>query len=347
MNRNIEQVSSSKLRTQQEILDSWDYDANPTPLVSINCITYNHEKYIEDAIIGFLKQETDFPFEILINDDASTDNTANIIREYERRYPAIIKACYHHENKYSQGFTPSYFNLDRAKGYYFAMCEGDDYWISKTHLQDAVSSFDRNEGINIYGSASYISKSNTNIVYKPLKKFYELNSYIIDSPFIPTCSLVVKTSIFRQIQNTPVSGSRYFAGDTRLKLISLTNGRMYVGSTPSVVYRKGSIGSWSNREINKKVLLRELLDNLAITREVAYLSNFQEVEALVLRIEKEYLEKSLRISALQGNLSWLKHIATHPKTISRNNFKASAATSPLVHKLKAQVLKLAYLMKLK
>lgn len=349
MDKKFEKASSLDLRTQQEILDSWCYSDNSTPLVSINCITYNHEKYIEKAIIGFLEQETDFPFEILINDDASTDGTPSIIRRYEEQYPAIIKACYHQDNKYSKGFTPSYFNLDRAKGYYFAMCEGDDYWLSKTHLKDAISSFKHNKDISIYGSASYILKLNTNeyITYRPQKKIYDLSSYIIDSPFIPTCSLVVKTSLYKQIQTIPVSGGRYFAGDTRLKLISLTDGKMFVGSTPSVVYRKGTIGSWSNRKVNKEVLLRELLDNLAITREVAYLSNFQDVEALMLRIEREYLEKSLKIFALQGNLSWLKYIATHPRAISKSNFRTSVATSPLIHKLKSQVLKLPYIIKLK
>lgn len=347
MSKDFKQTPSSELRTQQEIIDSWSYSGSSTPLVSISCITYNHEKYIEEAIIGFLKQETDFPFEILINDDASTDSTPNIIREYERQYPAIIKACYHHENKYSQGFIPSYFNLERAKGYYFAVCEGDDYWISKAHLQDAISSFENNKNISIYGSASYIFKTNISkyIAYKPLKEIYELNSYIKDSPFIPTCSLVVKTSTYRQIQNIAVSGCNYFAGDTRLKLISLTHGRMFVGSTPSVVYRKGTTGSWTNRKISKEVLLRELLDNLAITREVAYLSDYQEVEALILRIEKEYLEKLLRLSALQGNLSWLKCIAAHPKTVSKQNFKSSAATNPLIYNLKNRLLKVYYSIK--
>lgn len=62
------------------------------PLVSISCITYNHAPYIRQCLDGFLMQKTTFPFEILIHDDASTDNTADIIREYERKYPDIIKA---------------------------------------------------------------------------------------------------------------------------------------------------------------------------------------------------------------------------------------------------------------
>ena len=70
-------------------------------MVSICCITYNHEKYIREALDSFLMQNTDFKYEIVIHDDASTDNTANIIREYEEKYPDIIKPIYQKENQYS------------------------------------------------------------------------------------------------------------------------------------------------------------------------------------------------------------------------------------------------------
>ena len=95
--------------------------------VSICCITFNHEKYIKKALDSFLSQNTDFEYEILIHDDASTDSTADIIREYEKKYPNIIKPIYQTENQYQKGVTnPSgKFNFPRAKGQYIAMCEGD------------------------------------------------------------------------------------------------------------------------------------------------------------------------------------------------------------------------------
>lgn len=113
------------------------------PLVSICCITYNHENYIRDAIEGFLMQETDFPFEIIIHDDASTDATADIIREYERKYPDIIKPIYQTENQYSKGEKVTLFTLKAARGKYIALCEGDDYWIDPLKLQKQINEMEK------------------------------------------------------------------------------------------------------------------------------------------------------------------------------------------------------------
>ncbi|WP_201542667.1 glycosyltransferase family 2 protein [Psychrobacter faecalis] len=335
MDKNVEKLSSLKLRTQKEILDSWNCsdESTPTPLVSINCITYNHEKYIEDAIVGFLKQETDFPFEILINDDASTDGTSDIIRKYEERYPAIIKACYHQDNKYSKGFSPSYFNLDRAKGYYFATCVGDDYWISKTHLQDAICCMEKDKNLSIYGSACYLQRPTETKVYKYSKNYYNLSSFIIEAPFVPTCSLVVKTSNYRKIQELFVLGGRYFAGDTRLKLLSLTQGCMYINNNPSVVYRNGVEGSWTNRAINKEVVFQELLDNIAITREVKHFSEYDDIDALLKRVQKEYIIKYASIAGLHGNYTWLKFVVLHLKSLSKDTRKSVISYNPIIKKL--------------
>lgn len=97
-------------------------------LVSISCITYNHLQYIRQCLDGFLMQKTNFSFEILIHDDCSTDGTSEVIKEYEAKYPDIIKPIYEDENQYQQGKPSgsSVWNFPRAKGKYIALCEGDD-----------------------------------------------------------------------------------------------------------------------------------------------------------------------------------------------------------------------------
>ena len=104
--------------------------------VSIICNAYNHEKYIRDALDGFLMQKTNFAFEILIHDDASTDSTADIIREYEAKYPDIVIPIYQAENQYSKGGgITEKFQFPRVNCDFVAICEGDDYWIDENKLQ--------------------------------------------------------------------------------------------------------------------------------------------------------------------------------------------------------------------
>lgn len=113
---------------------------NDLPLVSISCITYNHASYIKECIDGFLMQKTNFNFEVLIHDDHSTDGTEEIIKEYAKQYPDIIKPLFEKENQYSLGkpIGSVVWNLPRARGKYIAMCEGDDYWIDPYKLQKQV-----------------------------------------------------------------------------------------------------------------------------------------------------------------------------------------------------------------
>lgn len=109
------------------------------PVVSICCATYNHSQYIRQCLDGFVMQKTTFPVEVLIHDDASTDGTQDIIREYECKYPDLIKPIYQTENQYSKGVKVSLvYNYSRVKGKYIALCEGDDYWTDPYKLQKQV-----------------------------------------------------------------------------------------------------------------------------------------------------------------------------------------------------------------
>lgn len=108
-------------------------------LVSVLCTAYNHEEYIRDALESIVTQQTDFPFELLVNDDASTDGTAAIIREYAEKYPDIVRPFYQEKNLYSQGINiEDTVMLPAAHGKYIAFCEGDDYWSDPSKLQRQV-----------------------------------------------------------------------------------------------------------------------------------------------------------------------------------------------------------------
>lgn len=108
--------------------------------LTVHCITYNHEKFIAQALDGFVSQKTDFPFQVIVSDDHSTDSTSDIIREYALRFPEIIKPVLLEKNV---GIWENFVQTsDRIHTQYVAMCEGDDYWIDERKLQKQVDFLD-------------------------------------------------------------------------------------------------------------------------------------------------------------------------------------------------------------
>lgn len=125
-------------------------EQNRVPLVSICTLVYNHEPYLRECFDGILMQKTNFAFEVLVHDDASTDNSAAIIREYTAKYPNIFKPIYQTENQYSKGIkVNATYQYPRAKGKYIAICEGDDYWIDPLKLQKQVDILEQNSDIGL------------------------------------------------------------------------------------------------------------------------------------------------------------------------------------------------------
>ena len=124
-------------RAQQNMVDA------PECKVSVLCATFNHEDYLRQTLDSFVAQKTDFPFEVLVNDDASTDHTAEILREYADRYPDIIRPFYQDENLYSRRMNVyDLVFFPAARGKYIALCEGDDYWNDPEKLQRQVDWLD-------------------------------------------------------------------------------------------------------------------------------------------------------------------------------------------------------------
>ena len=173
-------------------------------LVSVSCVTYNHSKYIRQCLDSFLMQKTNFAFEVLIHDDASNDGTAEIIREYESKYPDKIKPIYQTENQYSKGISPTFkFNIPRAKGKYIAMCEGDDYWSDPLKLQKQVDFLENNPdyGLVHTGFVNYNQKEG--IFLKDDRKSVisgnAFESLILGKSFIATLTVCFKKDLLNKI----------------------------------------------------------------------------------------------------------------------------------------------------
>ena len=114
--------------------------SNDIPLVSVVMDCFNHEKYLHDAISGVLAQKTNFPYEVILHDDASTDSSADIISHYASLYPSTIRPILQSTNQYRKPGVSIFqdFELPVVKGEFIAFCECDDYWVDDHRLQKAV-----------------------------------------------------------------------------------------------------------------------------------------------------------------------------------------------------------------
>jgi len=183
---------------------SWPEGTVPT--VSVFCITYNHEKFVRDAIEGFLMQETTFPVEIFIHDDASTDGTQDIIHEYADRHPKLFKLVLQTENQYSKhGFTFLNEYLFNLPGKYIATCEGDDHWLTKNKLEVQTSIL--NEHPEFVGTFHQVENCLSNgakvpLVSHDLCRTLYLKDFMTGNA-MPTCS-VVRRQFTKQITNHPL-----------------------------------------------------------------------------------------------------------------------------------------------
>ncbi len=219
------------------------------PAVSICCLAYNHEKYIRDALDSFLAQKTSFPIEVLIHDDASTDGTADIIREYEKKYPDIIKPVYQTENQYSKGVKniSGIFNFPRAKGRYIAMCEGDDYWTEPDKLEKQVAYLDSHPGCSLcFHSARQVTVdgSITDGYMRPYRKDRKVSpEEIIDK----TSGYAMNSMVFpvEVVEHIPDYYWNCPIGDIPMQLMMAEKGWAYYMDEAMSVYRVGVAGSWT------------------------------------------------------------------------------------------------------
>lgn len=232
-------------------------------LVSIDCITYNQEKYIAQAIESFLMQETDFAFEILIHDDCSTDNTVPIVKAYEKKYPNIIKVIYEKENQYSKGRQVSEINCANARGKYIAVCEGDDYWTSPYKLQKQVDFMEKHPE---YSLCTHATKR-VNELGEDLKRDVRPNignkEFTIeemlpkDGSLFATNSMLYRRNIREQLPdfyyNAPI-------GDYPLTIALALKGKVFYMDEAMSAYRIGAQGSWSEKmgqDINYYILQKK------------------------------------------------------------------------------------------
>jgi glycosyltransferase involved in cell wall biosynthesis len=252
-NFNYDDFRRLKVPSEAEITRNWQGDLS-IPVVSVICTTFNHVNYIDDAVRGFLIQKTDFPFEIIIHDDASTDTTQEIIKRYAKEYPRLIKLVIQTENQHSQGKSVSACAVKYSHAEILAFCEGDDFWIdeNKLSLQTKIMRSNPDTALIVHpciafngndekSSVSYIKGDKTG-------RFDAQDVLNVAAQFAPTSSYMFRRHVYDilpdWLDDAPVT-------DFLIEMYSMNLG---VGLyTPEVmsVYRTISIGSWMDRRRKK------------------------------------------------------------------------------------------------
>lgn len=225
-------------------------------LVSIWCTAYNHGAYIRDAIEGFLAQRTSFKYEILIHDDASTDNTAEIVKEYEKKYPDFIRGIYQTENQYSKNHPSGKWiqklQIQNCRGKYVAYCEGDDYWIDVQKLQRQVDYLEAHPECVAALHNGVVADYEEHKLYA--KDLYEKDCLVFPGDIITQKAIPLTASMVCRCEVIEMDElySNVGIGDYPMLLYCLTKGAVYYCSRIMSVYRFRHPGSWTSSVLSSE-----------------------------------------------------------------------------------------------
>lgn len=278
------------------------------PFVVIQCLTYNHQPYIRQCLDGFIMQKTDFPFIAVIHDDASTDGTAEVVKEYEKKYPAIIKGIYQKENQYKtnpQAIDNSIRPL--LTGKYIAVCEGDDYWTDPLKLQKQVDFLENHlEYSMCFHGAEVKIEHNKLTSSRKLYKHLQTREYsgfeILKQWSIPTASVM-----FRNSYGTLPQNKHFLFGDIVLFLWLAENGKIFCMKDIMAVYRRNG-GSVSL----KKIPYRKFIDHYIAINECF---NFKYNNIINKLIGNVYISGFLSGKMKRQSYEVLYELMCHPKYI--------------------------------
>lgn len=226
--------------------------------VSVYCLTYNHEKYIRQTLEGFVKQKTSFKYEVIVHDDASSDDTVTIIKEYAEKYPEIIIPIFQSVNQRSQNVSilREFIAPIVRNTKYYAVCEGDDYWTDAEKLQRQYDYMETHtECAMCVHNTNYISENGKDLHQCFNSEKCDKN-YSIDEIIRAGGGGLFHTSSFFWRKNdgisVPVGFSIKGIGDYSRAIYLASKGYVhYIGRTMSS-YRQGSINSWTSRHSKDK-----------------------------------------------------------------------------------------------
>jgi glycosyltransferase involved in cell wall biosynthesis len=300
------------------------------PVVSIFCITYNHENFIRDAIEGFLMQETTFPVEIFIHDDASTDGAAEIVKECAEKHPGLFWTILQTENQWSKGNQKVLFQyLVKQRGEFIALCEGDDFWGDPKKLEIQVDFLEKNPDFSCCFHRTRLVDENSATIQEdyfiPDGSEFDIRDCLVKlKKKYATCSMVFR----REALAHPKPWFLKSPTDMFLELQLALNGKIGFIDRNMGAYRKHGGGVWMGippAQKNLQLLYRYqlLLDDPEIRE-----SHGGEISQMIIKLERGFCLKTecaeiLCKKSLFYRIAWF--IDTSFNFIFRNaqNFKRS------------------------
>ena len=247
--------------------------------LSIVCHTYNQEKYIRETLEGFLNQKTNFSFEIITHDDASTDSTPQIINEYQEKYPELIKTILQKDNKYSKNINIwTKYTFPKCQGKYIAICEGDDYWTDEKKLQKQVD-FLENNAEYVVTWTDYLNYNGTDFKENDFGFSQEIITIDYNNIFNPYCTYSLTTVFLKSALDMNLLDSLKDYKDNSIYMLLLRNGNGAFMNFCSSVYRIHEGGVYS-------------LKSLHFQRYSSYL-NLKEIYDLVPESHTKNIQKTL------------------------------------------------------
>ncbi len=226
-------------------------------LVSIMMITYHHEAFVAEAIESILMQEVNFPFEIVIGDDCSKDNTRAIIESYRQKNSDIIRVLPREKNL---GITANFGDtILQCRGKYVAILEGDDFWTSSTKLQKQIDYLEARPDVAVcFHSAElqYNGRVVTTIPHNSNKKdVYSLRDLLRIGPFMPTCTIVFRNKLF------PAFPPWFYLlklGDFPLHVLNAQHGNIGYIDEAMATYRTASCPTAFTAQPNSRRIAEEI-----------------------------------------------------------------------------------------
>lgn len=269
-------------------------------MVSVICTNYNKGDWIAEAIESFLQQKTNFPVEIILIDDKSTDHSVDIIREYAKKYPDKIHAFY---NKKNLGITKTWIKICKeAKGKYIARCDGDDYWTDKNKLQKQVDLLEKSKG-SLWCSTDYdiIATDGELIHHRAFKKgiVRRAQSYdemLITKGFTMSSTWLVDTVLMNEINSEIDDKAIDDTFNIQLELFQKT--KLTYLDEATAVYRENDDSDAHPTDVKKMQSRQERL----LKTQLEYIDKYKNVDSddvLKVALERDMQNEMFAVERLQ------------------------------------------------